>query len=224
MRRIGHILNGAVGTLGLAWLVSLAPVVNTPLKWFETFFHELSHGLAAWLTGGSMVRLVLEINGAGLMVTAGGWRLGVAFAGYAGVFLWGSAIYLAGSLAGSRAALRTAGTLAAVAVLAALRLGSLGDPVTLGLCLVIAASFGLVFFKATTGVAGFALRFIGMYVAVSGFSAPTWLLMAPVGANDAATLRQLTGLPEFLWVVAWLGFGGFVILSLIRFEARRRPL
>ncbi|MCU7884373.1 MAG: M50 family metallopeptidase, partial [Candidatus Thiodiazotropha sp. (ex Lucinoma annulata)] len=37
-----------------ALVLSAIPILHYPFGWFETLFHELSHGLSAILTGGSI--------------------------------------------------------------------------------------------------------------------------------------------------------------------------
>jgi len=49
-----------------AFIVDYLPFINLPFLWSETFFHEISHGLAALLTGGSIDSITLNFNGAGL--------------------------------------------------------------------------------------------------------------------------------------------------------------
>ena len=70
-------------------------VLILPIKLMTVFFHELSHGLAAILTGGSIVKIELNLNQGGVCYHQGGWFLVVASAGYLGSLLWGSCIFLA---------------------------------------------------------------------------------------------------------------------------------
>ena len=69
--------------------------VLLPVKLLTVFFHELSHGLAAILTGGRIVSIDLNLNQGGVCTHQGGWFLIVASAGYLGSLLWGSGILLA---------------------------------------------------------------------------------------------------------------------------------
>ena len=77
-----------------AFALSMVPIVHWPFSWLETYFHEISHGLMAVLSGGSIERIVLHFNGSGLCYTKGGWQPLVAFAGYVGAVVWGAIIYL----------------------------------------------------------------------------------------------------------------------------------
>lgn len=72
------------------------PVV-WPLKILVVFFHELSHGLAAVLTGGSIERIEVVARQGGVCWTTGGSRFVTLSAGYLGSLLWGAAVLLAAS-------------------------------------------------------------------------------------------------------------------------------
>src|SRR5574344_630352 len=65
-----------------------------PIKYLTVFFHELSHGISAVLTGGEIARIELSFNQGGLCYTAGGIRWIVLSAGYLGSLLWGCAILI----------------------------------------------------------------------------------------------------------------------------------
>ncbi len=69
--------------------------VMLPLKLMVVFFHELSHGAAAILTGGEILRLSVSPNEGGLAVTQGGSRFLILSAGYLGSLLCGVALLLA---------------------------------------------------------------------------------------------------------------------------------
>jgi hypothetical protein len=79
--------------LAALWLLWETPVVY-PVRILVTFFHELSHGLAAVLTGGSIERITVEADGSGLCFTRGGWRWVIIPAGYLGSMFWGSLILI----------------------------------------------------------------------------------------------------------------------------------
>jgi hypothetical protein len=63
-----------------------------PFRLFVTMIHELGHGLAAVLTGGSFVRFEVTRRGAGLAWTSGGSRFLVIQAGYLGTALFGAGL------------------------------------------------------------------------------------------------------------------------------------
>ena len=77
----------------IAVFVRQLPFVSIPLNWLESYFHEISHGIAALVTGGSIVKIELFTNGAGLCTTQGGFTFLISFLGYAGATFWGWTIY-----------------------------------------------------------------------------------------------------------------------------------
>ncbi len=67
------------------------PVVY-PLKIFVVFMHELSHGLAAIVTGGRIKKIVVVSQQGGHTITIGGSRFWTLTAGYLGSLVWGGLI------------------------------------------------------------------------------------------------------------------------------------
>jgi hypothetical protein len=63
-----------------------------PFRLFVTMIHELGHGMAAVLTGGSFVRFEVTRRGAGLAWTSGGSRFFIIQAGYLGTALFGAGL------------------------------------------------------------------------------------------------------------------------------------
>ncbi len=188
----------AVGLL-LAWET---PVV-WPLKILVVFFHELSHGLAALVTGGSIVRIELVAQQGGLCVTMGGSRFVVLSAGYLGSMIFGGVILLVAS--------RT-------------RLDRIASGVLGGLLLLVTLllirpwfSFGLVFGLVTSlvllgmgwflseGINDFVLRIIGLTSCLYAvFDIKSDILDQPGLRSDAYMLGELTGLPTQFWGIIWI--------------------
>lgn len=96
-RRVGALpaILITVAALTLLWDTWLV----WPLKLICVFFHEISHGMAAVLTGGSIGAILLESNESGRTMAIGGSRFLVLNAGYVGSCLWGCGIILASSYA-----------------------------------------------------------------------------------------------------------------------------
>lgn len=65
-----------------------------PLRLFTTYIHEAGHGLAALLTGGSVIGFAVSADGSGVATTAGGARWLILPAGYLGTAFFGSLLFL----------------------------------------------------------------------------------------------------------------------------------
>ncbi|MBO6509279.1 MAG: M50 family metallopeptidase [Roseibium sp.] len=91
-----HILKNHWQLMAITLLIFVAwntPVV-LPLKFLVVYMHELAHGLAAVLTGGSIVEISLSPQQGGFAITRGGSRFLILTAGYLGSMLIGAALLL----------------------------------------------------------------------------------------------------------------------------------
>ena len=187
--------------------------VALPLKLLVVLFHELAHGLAAVVTGGSIESLTVTPDQGGLAVTRGGSRFVILTAGYLGSLVIGLVVFAAA-------------------------LGSHADRIVLallgGVILVVTAlhireGFALLFCLATAGLmlagawylprvaADLVLRVIGLasmiYVPYDIVS--DTLLRAGM-PSDAHMLAQEFGGATVLWGGLWL----IVSLAVIGFSLR----
>jgi hypothetical protein len=191
-----------------------------PIKMFVVLLHELSHGLAAVLTGGGIERIIISPDLGGLCVTRGGWDLLVIPAGYLGSMVLGGAILLAA--ARSRADRLLAGLI--------------GGAVLLVTVLFVRSWFGLIFgvlfAAALIACARFAserindllLRFLGltsMLYAVIDIKED--LISRTVPSSDAWAMSQRFFLPPVFWGVLWmiLALGAAVVVVFLAVRRAR---
>ena len=86
---------GAFLVVMVLWQVPAFSLLMIPLRLFVTTIHELGHGLAAELTGGSFLRFEVSRDGAGVAYTHGGARFVIIQAGYWGTAVFGALLLLA---------------------------------------------------------------------------------------------------------------------------------
>ncbi|MFH1724781.1 MAG: M50 family metallopeptidase [Elusimicrobiota bacterium] len=195
--------------------------VMLPLKILVVFFHEISHGFAAVLTGGEIDRLSVEMNQSGMAWTRGGIRFVIVSAGYLGSFLWGSALIL-GSAYTKRDRLITG---------------------ALGLILVYVTIFyvrnltGVLFGLATAAALLAAARWLSdpandFLLKVVGVSSCGYAILdvysdVVAGScwSDARMLAVMTFIPAVVWGVLWIGLSlvglYYTLLWAARAEERR---
>lgn len=183
------------------FVASYIPILNWPFTWIQTFFHEISHGLAAIATGGRVSHIEIHLRGSGLCYTSGGIRFIVTSAGYLGASLFGVLLILSVSMLSHRQA-----SMLAIA-LAGLTFGSLllwaRDLVTILILLSITAVCLLPIKNNWHPKAiHILLQFIGCYVLLDAIKSPLWLIDGR-SLGDGATLAQLTLVPELVWVALW---------------------
>jgi hypothetical protein len=187
--------------------VGVALLWNTwavyPLKVLVVFFHELSHGLAAILTGGSIVEIELSREQGGTCITQGGNRFLILSAGYLGSLLFGGTLLLLAARSRNDKAITM--TLACV---------------LLGVTLLFVRpwfGFGMVFGLATATALFLAAQFLGKVgndwlVQIIGLTSCLYavldiksdILDRPEVRSDARMLAELTGIPTIVWGVIWL--------------------
>jgi len=190
-----------------------------PLKVFTVFLHELSHGLAAIATGGSIERIELSADQGGVCWTRGGSRFVVTSAGYLGSLLFGALFVVIGGRA--RPGLQRAVVgLAGLVVLAATFLWiRTAFGVLFGL-LTAAALLGTAAWLSA-GVSVLVLRLLGV---TSGLYA-IWdigsdLIVRSVPSSDAEALAVMTGIPGVVWGVAWGAVAVVVMARAVRSAVR----
>lgn len=196
--------------LVIAAVILQLPFISMPFKWLESYFHEISHGLAAILTGGTIVKIELFPNGAGLCTTRGGSGFFISFMGYAGAALWGTLIYFIAS-AHQRIAQGFSGLLAILIVISLVFWvrDLLTLAIIISLLMVILAK--LKFSKLT--YLQVSLQITGILVLLNSIRSP-WYLLDGRNLGDGAALANLTGIPEIFWVFIWfvVGFSGIILL------------
>ncbi|MBI4675999.1 MAG: M50 family metallopeptidase [Elusimicrobia bacterium] len=191
-----------------------------PLRILVTLFHELGHGLAGVLTGGSIEVITVDRMGGGLCYVSGGWRWVVLPAGYIGSMVTGCAILLL--------ACRTRWDRWVAMALGALLVAA---------CLAYVRSWPGFLYGTGAGLALFAsgrrlsedfndllLCFIGSTNCLYAVLDVRNLMRLGRGYNDAAMFsREILPLPPIVWAFLWGVLSVMALLATL-VVALRRPL
>lgn len=202
----------------LAFILLEIPIISIPLKWFESYFHEISHGLAAIISGGQIVKIQLFPNGAGLCTTRGGSTFLISFFGYAGAALWGMLIYWLASMHRRVAQIVSSviGLLLIISLIFWIR-DLLSFAIMAVLLLVILLKFklqNLVYFT-------FILQLIGATVLLNSIKSP-WYLLDGRSLGDGAALANLTMIPEIIWIGLWFTIGVICVIALAKQNLKKK--
>ncbi len=194
--------------LTLVLLLKAVPLLHLPFDWFQTFFHELSHGIAALLSGGGIQSIEIAADGSGRCTTLGGRSQLILFSGYAGSSLWGLLMYLSVSA-------KSAKTIALSLGVGVVLVGVLWvrDWQTLLILLAIMALFSLAYRFGNRKLTQRFVAFTALYVVVESLRAPFYLVDGQ-SVGDGSMLARLTGVPEFVWIGIWalIALGALVLL------------
>lgn len=200
-----------------AIIVAQIPYLGWPLHWMETYFHEISHALAAIATKGEVARCEIHWSGSGNCLVRGGWIPVIAFAGYLGAVFWGGLIFLiAGGLPSHYA--KFIASFFMLFILSSM-LVWVRDAVSLFICGAICGVFLLaLLFSRHMSIRWF-IQFIGLSVLLGAAKAPL-IMFDGVEITDAVLLQQATFVPTFAWVFAWEFFAVMVLLYIWRAQTR----
>ncbi len=210
------LLAGFVAVLWLFWDLWLL----FPLKILVVFFHELSHAIAALLTGGHVERVEIDMRQGGVCWTAGGSRFLILSAGYLGSLVWGGVLLLvAARTRNDQAAVFSLGGVLLLTSLIWVRpiigFGFLATMVFGGLLCAAA-------WRLPARASDLLLKIIGLTsVLYATLDIRDDILRRPhLQESDAAQLAQLTGLPTLFWGALWfvvaLGAGVYFLAAACR--------
>lgn len=198
---------------GLVFALWQTPVA-LPLKILTVFLHEMSHALAALLTGGSIESLTIDPQQGGAVMARGGNRFISLSAGYCGSLLIGVMLFIV--------AVRTRWD--------RLFLGSLGVMILLVTAFYVRSGFALGFGLLTGALMIAAARFLGhglndLLLRLIGLTSMIYVpydIFSDTIArshlrSDARMLAEEFGGPTLFWGGAWLLISLIVIILSLRY-------
>ncbi|MCU4676973.1 M50 family metallopeptidase [Catenovulum sp. 2E275] len=193
----------------IALALEFVPIVRIPLKWFETYFHEISHGLVALATGGQVLSISLNPNGSGLCISQGGMPILITLAGYLGAVFWG---WLIIGIAQKKAKIARLFSLLTLALFSVSLILWARDILTILILVFLLALNLLMFRKLDHNWLKAVLMFIGISVILNAIKSP-WYLIDGQARGDGASLANLTYIPELIWIIIWLAAGLYGLYS-----------
>jgi hypothetical protein len=212
-RRKVRFLAGFAVYFGALWFLWETPVVY-PLKIFVVLLHEVSHALAAVVTGGALERIVLDPNQGGATYTLGGSRFITLSAGYLGSLAWGGlmteaararripALWVNGLIGGLVVALTVLFVRSAFGVVFGIAFG-----------LALMAAAGKLSATLNRGL----LLTLGLTSSLYAIlDIKSDILDRPHLQSDAYMLAELTGVPTLAWGALWIALALGVTAVLFR--------
>lgn len=205
MQAAGFLVGSIVVTVLLYHVIPYGRQIGYPLMLLSTLVHELGHGVAAVLAGGSFERFEMFADGSGVAYSRGDFgRFAQAFisaGGLVGPALIGGVGFIVGRTPqAARAALAVFGVIMLLALLLVVRglFGMAFVAATAGLCLLIAL-------KARPWVSQIAVVFLAVQLALSVFSRGDYLFTqwANTGSgrfpSDVQKMADALFLPYWFW-------------------------
>lgn len=194
-----------------------------PLRTLVVFFHEISHGIAALLTGGSIVEIQITPGRGGLCITTGGWPFVILSAGYVGSMMCGGTLLVLSARWN-----RSQYTLGIVALVLIAVTILWVRPILAGGFL-----FGLVAGVALLACAVWAPQQANAIILKTvGLTSCLYVLVDLIGllrggtyqVSDATLLAEATWLPAWFWAAFWLVASTAVAWRMLVFACRAQDL
>ncbi len=172
-----------------------------PLKIFVVFMHEVSHGLAAIVTGGRVIEIQVNPQQGGHALTQGGSRFWTLTAGYLGSLLWGGLILLLAARTHFDKAISILIGLGMVAISIGFGESTFTYLFGIGFGVVLLA----VGFFLPEVVNDWILRVIGVTSCLYAIlDIKSDVLDRAHLRSDARMLSEVTGLPTEFWGILWI--------------------
>lgn len=186
----------------------MIPFISIPFIYLTTIFHEVSHGIAALVSGGQIIEFAVALDGSGHLISSGGNAILITFSGYFGAPLWGACLFL--SAHNMTYARVTLGMLLIMFLI--LLLFWVADILTVTIVIFVALLLSLTLRFAHKKLLNHAVRLIAIVVLFNGIYGPLYLLAAQRG--DSMAMANLTATSPFVWVLIWLVWGVFLLTRL----------
>jgi hypothetical protein len=224
MRLLG-LIGAAIATIAL-WQVPGGNYILYPFTILATWFHEMAHGLMAFLLGGKFDRLIIFPNGSGIAYYSGPLFLEpistvlVAAAGPMGPPLAGAGLIVASrNPKASSMILKFFGIFMIFSALVWIR--SLFGFVAI----FVMGSYVLgMSFVRSEGLRNFAVQFLGVQACVATYVQIDYLFSysaGPLGISDTGRIQQIILLPYWFWGAIIAAGSIFILVTSLRFACRK---
>lgn len=188
-----------------------------PIKLLVVLLHEISHGFAALLSGGSISEIIVDYNIGGLCVSRGGNKYFIISSGYIGSMIWGGALFL--SAQNYRAAKYLCDFIAVIFVIFAIIV--IHNDFGRALAFIFAAVLFIISRYPPKIVFTYFLKSIGLISCLYTLvDIKEDLLTLEYRESDAQILANMTSTSAIFWGFFWLTLSGILFYYLIKMNFR----
>ncbi|GJQ64041.1 MAG: membrane zinc metalloprotease [Melioribacteraceae bacterium] len=189
-------------------------IVIYPIKLLVVLLHEISHGIAAFVTGGVIIEIEINEFLGGHCISQGGNEFVVASSGYLGSLFWGASLFIA--------AYNKKWSVWFQTFLGAFMIFITANYISNIYAAVISILFAIYFILAPRILPDIVNRYASIFLGITSalYAAvdigQDIILNTYVG-SDAYFLSVLTGVPAIIWGALWMMISLFVIYRLFIF-------
>lgn len=189
-----------------------------PIKLFVVLLHEISHGIAAIITGGNVVSLKINLELGGECVVENGNKFVVASAGYLGSLLFGSLLFISGY--NYKISIWTTSIISIILLL------FLANSISGSTGIVLSIIFIILLFISPRYlpkiVNSYLLKSLGLISAFYAFiDIKEDIITLTERQSDAMIIALLTNTHPIIWGFLWLVISGVIIFLLFRYAYKK---
>jgi len=199
----------------IALILSFTPIIKSTFFWLTNFFHEISHGIMAILTGGNIQKIEMLFFGHSTFYVDGGNQVLILSSGYIGAVIFGTLIYNIAKKGINLSILSF--SLILSFILIALFLTE--DLMSKLILIILATKIFFIYKVKNYYLQKFMFRFIAIYILVDGAKSSLSLID---GRNfgDAYELEAITNIPEIFWSLSWFCIN--IIILIIHYNSEMK--
>ncbi|MCF8356999.1 MAG: M50 family metallopeptidase [Melioribacteraceae bacterium] len=209
---------GIIVSAGILSILLWDTILIYPVKLFVVLLHEISHGIAAIISGGNIVAINLNYNLGGQCVTKNGNEILIASFGYLGSLLFGTLIFISGYEKKLIKPVPISIAVLIVLFMANFMRGAEGIVFTLLIAVILIISPNL----SNKKVHAYIMKILGlvscMYVLVD---IKEDLLTLTYRETDAQLIAGITGIPALWWGLLWFVISIMVIYILLKHSYKK---
>lgn len=193
-------------------------IVVFPIKLFVVLMHEISHGIAAILTGGKIISMEINLNLGGKLESEGGIPFIIASAGYIGSFIFGAALFYSAYNKNHGVTI-----ISSISIIILLFAVNVIEDFRLSLISILSASLLFIISKFSPDkISSYIFKMIGLisclYVL---FDIKEDILSDSSINSDASVISEISGIPENVWGFIWLLISIVGIILLLRYSYKK---
>jgi len=193
-------------------------IIVFPIKLFVVLMHEISHGIAAILTGGKIISMEINLNLGGKLESEGGTPFIIASAGYIGSFIFGAALFYSAYNKNHGVTI-----ISSISIIILLFAVNVIEDFRLSLISIFSASLLFIISKFSPDkISSHIFKMIGLisclYVL---FDIKEDILSDSSINSDASFIAELSGIPENVWGFIWLLISIVGIILLLRYGYKK---
>ena len=189
-----------------------------PIKLFVVLFHEISHGIAAVVSGGKIIGIEVNYALGGKCIITGGSDILIASTGYIGSLIFGTLLFLSAYDHKNNLILTT--ILAGILIIFTANYirGTEGILFTLTVAVILLLS-PRILNKTINSYLMKILGLISCFYAIIDIKED--LLTLTYRLTDAQILADITGIPAIIWGLSWFLISLAVVYFIIRYSYKK---